>query len=981
MAAIPGTLARADSAFIGRDRELALFQSAFDDMLQGRCRVMTLLGEPGIGKTRCVEACGRAAEEQGALVLWGRCYEERGAPPYWPWVQVLRDYIAASSQSELQLALSHGAEGVAALVPEVAEHLQQLRAAPQVEREPGAQARFRAFDAVAQFLIKAAQQVPLVVIIDNLHWADVPSLSLLEFLSHELSRSRMLILATYRDGEVARGSALLDALGGLDREAHVQRVRLKGLDEAGIGALAGHLLDKPLPGRVIDTIYEQTDGNPLFVIELLKVLIEESRDAGIEPIAVRIPDGVREAIGRRVGRLDAACSELLTTASVLGRDFGADEVAAMGRVGLDAVLDALEGAVRADLVEAAGAGRYRFTHALIRETLCEEIGTLERLRLHARAGDALVEIHGARLERVLTRVAHHYFESAALGEVEKAVEFASRAAAAAAAVHAYEQAVTHYDQLIDVLEWAGRPDDERVARAHSLKGDALLCSGRVDKATEALLQAVNHVHKLGDVSQLIDVVSLLILTTSDGPQQAHRKLLEKALQLLPAGDGATRARALASLAFSMRSGGKPARIQALVEEATSMAERVGDADARCFTLKMAILALRGQPETLEERLQLGTRQLALARASDAALHAAEAHAWQALNLLEAGEIDACAALLDSYENVGMARFGLHQSFLQAYRTTVALLRGEWDGLEERIDALREIGLKTRRVDAEGVYGAQMFALNRDLGRLEPFEPVVRRFAESGVNAWTPGLMLLYAELGMLDDARRELEELAADDFAALARDDMYAACLVFCAETCWRVGDSECAAQLYGRLLPYAEQTLNHPRAVCFGSAQLYLGMLAEVSGHGEAAREHFAAAVERNRAMRAWPWVARAQFHCGAYSARLGGEHEAAGVKILREAEELAGRLRMARLLEDIGRLLRGAARQLDYPDGLTAREMEVLQLIALGRSNKDVSLVLSISLNTVATHVRSILTKTHCANRTEAAAYAMRNGLQEEL
>lgn len=975
MAEIAGNMMSADSIFVGRTRELALFQTAFDGMLQGHCRIVTLLGEPGIGKTRCAEAYGRAAEEQGALVLWGRCYEEPGAPPYWPWIQVLRDYIAASSQGELEFALDAGIEDIVALVPEIASRLQHARRAPANPRTEPSGARFRTFDAVGRFLVKAAQQVPLVVIIDNLHWADAPSLSLLEFLSHELSRARILVIGTYRDNEVVRGSALLETLGGLRRDACVDRFRLRGLDEEGIGALAGHMLGRPLPRQVLAAIFEQTDGNPLFVIELLKVLIEESRDAGVEPIAVRIPDGVREAIARRVARLSDACGEMLTAASVLGRRFGADEIAAVTGTPIDLVLVRLEEAVAAGLVEDTG-GRHRFTHALIRETLYEEISTLDRLQLHARAGDALVNVHGARLEEYLTRIAHHYYESAALGMRDKAIKFAMRAADAAAAMQAYEEAVIHYDQVIGVLELESRDDEERLARTWFLKATALLWSGHTQAALQALLRAASYVHRAGHAEQLVDIATMLTLTSSCYPQQSHVGLLEKALTLLPDEDSAMRAKALGCLAFVKRSLGDAASTRLLVRDAVEMADRVGDIDTQCFTLKMAIIALRSEPDSLEQRIELGRRLLPLAQGSGRKEHSAEAHCWQALNLLEAGLIDDYANVLQSWDGLNIGPYALHRSFLDAGKIALALLGGEWGGVEKRIDAVYEAARKTRQSDAEGVYGAQMFALNRDLGRLRDVEPLVRRIAGSGEKAWTPGLMLTCSELGLLDDARRHFERIAADDFAALVHDDMYVTCLVFCAETCFRLWDAVRAAPLYQRLLPYAEQTANHPRAVCFGSTQLYLGMLARAMGNAAAARRHLAAAVERNRDMRAWPWLARAQFQYGALLAEV-DEDSASSRQVLREAEALADRLGMASLLDEIGLLLRGGVSR--YPDDLTEREVDVLRLVAIGRSNKDISLVLSISLNTVATHVRRILTKTHCANRTEAAAYAMRNDLHQ--
>jgi DNA-binding CsgD family transcriptional regulator len=273
----------------------------------------------------------------------------------------------------------------------------------------------------------------------------------------------------------------------------------------------------------------------------------------------------------------------------------------------------------------------------------------------------------------------------------------------------------------------------------------------------------------------------------------------------------------------------------------------------------------------------------------------------------------------------------------------------------------------------------MFALNRDLGRLHELAPMIKELAGSAtMRMWPPGLMLICAEIGLLAEARGIFERLVARGCRAIRRDDMYTTCLVFCAETCCVLGDGSQAESLYALLRPYAGQAVNHPTAVCFGATELYLGMLACTANWPDLAREHFAQALTANRAMRAWPSLARTQFRYGAFLlTRDADEERSLGLQQLREAEQLARRLGMARLIIEIDALLRARDISVTFPDDLTAREVEVLRLLAIGRTNKDVSLVLAISLNTVATHVRNILNKTQCANRTEAAAYAIRHDL----
>jgi DNA-binding CsgD family transcriptional regulator len=966
---------------VGRARELEVFRAAFDTMLAGRRQLVLLSGEPGIGKTRCAEALADVAEDQGALVLWGRCHEEAGAPPYWPWVQILRAYIDASSLDEVRLNMGNAAKDIAALVPELldASYSAQPMTSAIADSSP---ARFRTFDAIRQFFHQATQQVPITLVLDDLHWADAPSLSLLEFLSQELPHSRLFIVGTYRDTDTSKEAPLQSTLGALSRESECQRMHLTGLSQIAIGEVAARLCKIRLPESAIREIYQQTDGNPLFAIEIIKVLMDESAGATVTSMPARIPAGVHETIGRRLIRLSDRCNELLCVAAVHGRQFTAREISATVDEEVQCVLTVLEPAVKTGIVQSSvdASGSYQFTHALIRETIYEDLPTVDRLRLHGRAGDALVSVHAANLEPTLTRIAHHYYKAAVLGNADKAVAYAFRAAESAVRMYAYEDALLHYDRAIETLEKGGLMHDERLARAYILKGSALRLLGQADRSVEVLLEAVNRTRILGSAELLVDVLLSLAMASQHVAQRHLVPLLERALALLPKADSAARAKALATLAFAQRTLADKSRITSLVDEALEVATRSCDGAARCACYQLTVMALRGNPESLHRRLGLSQEYIAVAQSTGNAGLLADACYWGALNCFEAGQLEDIEALLERYEGLSTARFGLHQYWTHAYRVTLALLRGEWTDLEARIEELLEIGTKMRRDDADGVYGAQMFALNRDLGRLHALAPHIKELAATASKRiWEPGLMLICAEIGLLSEARVIFDRLVERNCCAIRRDDMYVACLVFCAETCCALADAGRAEMLYQLLRPYAAQAANHPTAVCLGATDLYLAMLACTANWPDLAGEHFAQALTLNRAMRAWPSLARTQFRYGAFMvAREGEDDRRQGLQQLREAEQLARRLEMSRLVIDIDALLHARDPGVTFPDDLTAREVEVLRLLAIGRTNKDVSLVLAISLNTVATHVRNILNKTQCANRTEAAAYAIRHDLQ---
>ena len=965
---------------VGRARELDRFRAAFDRMLAGRRQMVLISGEPGIGKTRCAQALADVAEDQGALVLWGHCREGAAAPPYWPWVQILRAYVDASSLDEVRLNMGAAAKDIAALVPELLDLSQPTHHVPGAATD-ASPARFRTFDAIRQFFHQATQQVPITLILDDLHWADTPSLSLLEFLNQELLNSRLLIVTAYRDADASSKSPLQHTLGGLIRDPGVERVHLAGLSQSAIGQVAERLCDVTLSDAAVKLIYQRTDGNPFFAIELIKVLLEENAGAAIAAMTpAKIPAGVRDTIGRRLIRLSDPCNRLLGVAAVHGRQFAAREIAVAADEELQSVLTVLEPAVQAGIVQPTAdvPGGYQFTHGLIRETIYEDLPTVDRLRMHGRAGDALVAVHSAHLEPALTLIAHHYHQAGPLGYTEQAVVYALRAAESAVRMAAYEDALLHYDRAIETLQSAGVIHDERLAHAYVLKGSALRLLGQIDRAIDVLLEAVNRTRVLGSEVLLVDVLVLLAMASQHVPQQHIVPLLQRALALLPETDSVARTKALATLAFAQRTSADKSRIQLLVDQALAMASRCCDGAARCACFQLTVMALRGNPLSLPRRLLLGLEYIAVARSTGSGDLLAEAYHWQVLNYFEAGQIDDLEILLEQYESLGAARFGVHQYWAGSYRVTLALLRGEWSDLEGRIEALLEIGTKTRRGDADGVYGAQMFALNRDLGRLRTLAPHIKKIVTSGTERiWEPGLMLLCAEIGLLPEARVIFDRLVEGDCRAICRDDMFLACLVFCAQTCCALEDAPHAESLYQMLLPYAKQTANHPTAVCFGSTELYLAMLACTANRPDIAREHFDNAVTHNRAMRAWPYLARTLYRYGVFLlARSTDSERRMGSQQLREAEGLARRLEMSRLVVEINSVLH-VREGVGFPDELTAREVEVLRLLAIGRTNKDVSLVLDISLNTVATHVRSILNKTQCANRTEAATYAIRNGL----
>ena len=262
----------AGGVFVGRQREMGDLKACLEDALSGRGRLVTLVGEPGIGKTRTAQELATYAGLRGAHVLWGRSYEEQGVPPYWPWVQAIRSYVRERDPDQLRSEMGAGAADIAEVVSDVRERLPGLPAPLQLEPD---QARFRLFDSIAAFLKTASQRQPLVLVLDDLHWADQPSLMLLQFVARELGGARLLVVGTYRDMELSRQHPLAEALGELTRERLFQRVLLRGLDQEDVGRFIEMASGVTPPLALVTSVYTQTEGNPLFVTEVVRLLVQE----------------------------------------------------------------------------------------------------------------------------------------------------------------------------------------------------------------------------------------------------------------------------------------------------------------------------------------------------------------------------------------------------------------------------------------------------------------------------------------------------------------------------------------------------------------------------------------------------------------------------------------------------------------------------------------------------------------------------------
>ncbi len=419
----------AGGVFVGRQREMDQLKSTFEDALGGRGRLVTLVGEPGIGKTRTAQELATYSSMRGAQVLWGRSYEGGGAPPYWPWVQAIRSHVTATEETLLRSQMGTTASVISEVVPEVKQTLPEVQPPPPIEDPESA--RFRLFDSITTFLKTTSENQPLVVMLEDLHWADRPSLSLLEFVARELSDSRLLIVGNYRDVELNRRHPLSMTLGELGRERLFDRVVLRGLARDEIERFIEVAAGTEAPEQLITTVYEHTEGNPLFMTETVRLLVQEGEIAsgqaskrGATSWELKIPEGVREVIGRRLDKLSERCNELLSTAAVIGRQFRFDVLLKLDEeLTENSLLDLMDEALGARVVEELSGeiGHYQFSHALIEETLTDELSLTRKVRLHARIARALEEYYGDTATAHAEQLAHHFAQAETILGSEQAI--------------------------------------------------------------------------------------------------------------------------------------------------------------------------------------------------------------------------------------------------------------------------------------------------------------------------------------------------------------------------------------------------------------------------------------------------------------------------------------------------------------------------------------------------------------------------------
>ena len=419
----------AGGVFVGREEETQELRAALASVFSGEGKVVLLTGEPGIGKTRLAEELATYARLRNAQVLWGRCHERAGQPSYWPWVQAIRSYAHTRDLQALESDLGSGAADIAQVVTEIRDRLPGLATPPALDPE---QARFRLFDSITTFLKNSSNSEPLVIVLDDVQWADEASLLLLQFLAQEIRSSRVLIICTVRDTELDRDQPAARVLAELTKEPVTISIVLTGLTTKEITQFVELSTGKAAAPGLASALFKQAEGNPFVTSEIVKLLASDGRlDEGATSMSwsVAIPDGVRAVVTRRLEHLPKPCRDFLASAAVVGRAFELRVVERASGVSVEAAIDALDEAASARLVEEIeeGTGHYQFSHAITRDTLYQDQPASKRLELHRSVGECLESIYGTESPSHIGQLAYHFAEAAKAGTAEKAVAYARNA--------------------------------------------------------------------------------------------------------------------------------------------------------------------------------------------------------------------------------------------------------------------------------------------------------------------------------------------------------------------------------------------------------------------------------------------------------------------------------------------------------------------------------------------------------------------------
>jgi class 3 adenylate cyclase/tetratricopeptide (TPR) repeat protein len=836
----------------------------------GTRQAVLVEGEPGIGKTRFVGQAARELDNDDVVVLFGHCAEELHAP-YGAFIEALSHLVEHAPDEVLEEHVErHGGE-LSRFIPKLTR---RVPSTPTPSRSDPETERYLVFAAVVGFLQQVSAEAPVVLILDDLHWADGPTLALLKHLVAETHGCRILLIGTYRHTDVHRDHRLAQVLADLRREEAVARVALKGLSEAGVAALmelvAGHRMDASGPA-LATKLTAETDGNPFFVGEILRHLSESGAikqgpggrwDLVRELDDLGLPQSVHEVIERRVDRLGADMRRILCAAAVIGRDFEVELLARVVRVDQDELLDALEAAVDTCLVQehAERGGWYTFAHNLVNHTLYDALGTTRQTRLHRRVAEALEELCGEDPGQRVAELARHWTAAAAPVETEKALHYSRRAGELALERLAPDEGMRFFEQALALLRRRGDDPAERCDLAIGL-GEAQRQAGRAG-FRETLLAASRVAAELGDADRAARaaLANSRGFASTFGDVDAERvTAIERALELNRAAGAARCARLLALLAMELQFDTDHQRRRSLADRALRLARESGDRRILPYVLRDRFHAV-WSVDTLDSRRSMAEEMCMLAEHADDPLVRIWALDRTVHAAVESGELpratEASRRLLMLTDELGQPGLRWHAMY---YAAGLAALRGELMEAERLVEAAAARAAHAGEPDGIVVHLSQIGVIRVEQGRADEVVELLEQAVAHNprIPAFKAGLAATLCELGRTVEASALVDDVADSGFSDLPRDQIWSTALATWARATAAVGCERAAGQLYDLLVPWRSLVVWNGTSG-YGSVESFLGMLASTLGAAERAQEHFAAASALHRREGIMGWEAR---------------------------------------------------------------------------------------------------------------------------
>jgi class 3 adenylate cyclase len=920
-------LSVAETAYVGRVAELGLLREAWQRVVAGERQVVIVAGEPGIGKTRLAAQAARTILPDDAIVLYGRCEEDQ-AIAYLPWREILRDYVAIAPR---RLLRPHASE-LSRLVAGLGE---KLGAVPAPRSADPDTELYLLHGAIRSLLAAAAEQAPVLVILDDLQLADRSTLLLLKHLVASPSAGRLMLLGTFRDTGVAAEDQLTSLLADLHREPGVTRLALRGLEQREIVGLLEQLggdAGAPADPGLARQIHRETAGNPFFVAELWRHLAETGADragpaSGEGGLAGRgLPQSVREVIERRITRLGTEARVVLSAGAVIGREFDLALVARAVELPQPRVLDRLDEAMAASLLTKTAISRgslvwpelteiFAFSHGLVQATLYDALPPARRAGLHLAVGEAIeAGSAGAPQERV-GELAHHFLATVAVGARRRAVDYARRAAERAIGELAYDQAVGLVERALAL------PDGDGLERLGLLQllGDARMRAGDSAGARVALLEAAELARRHDRPRELaLATRTCAIWGLSLGVDDELVGLAQEAIARLDAsGEPSLLAecKVLLAVALYYAPPEQAARRWRLADEALAQARaehaRRGDRrsmETLAFVLGRYLLARTG-PDSATDDLPLASEWLELGRELGDVEVELRAHHWRTTMLLELGDLDGLARELGLVERMATElRQPRALAFLPLHRGMLAVMAGRFDEVERLNAEAAEIAQRVTGSVSLLAAQSQMLLMRMQQGRMPELEPQLRALASAvpSMRVLRAGLVVLLLQAGRQSEARAEFERAVGGGLASLPRDNTYILTLGLLGEAAAELADVEWAQALYERLEPFAGRWIVATSNTALWPVARSLGRLAGVTGAVDLSLEQIAAGRRLAARADALPSLALlALDEARVLAARAApGDVEVAGRRA-GEARLLAARVGMQRVEAEAVRLV----------------------------------------------------------------------------